>query len=311
MLSSAVAVVAEGGFERMSVARVTAGARVSRRTFYDIFEDREDCFLAAFEDALAQLAEVVVPAYERGGLRWRERVRAGLVAFLEFLDSEPEVGSLLVVDSPKAGPRVLERRARVLGQVEAVVDEGRSESRWAPPPLTAEGVVGAVLGVIAARVRERSRRESLTGLCSALMAIVVLPYDGQAAAQRELERPVPPPVRRSSGGVGSSRGARARDPLEGLAMRLTYRTLRTLEAIAEKPGASNREVGEAAEVSDQGQMSKLLARLGGLGLVENTGGGHLSGEPNAWRLTRRGVEVEQATRKRESESRSEVERAGE
>jgi AcrR family transcriptional regulator len=311
MLSSAVQVVAEGGFERLSVARVTAGARVSRRTFYDIFEDREDCFLAAFEDALAQVAGSVVPAYEQGGRRWRERVRSGLAAFLEFLDGEPALGSLLVVDSLKAGPRVLERRAGVLDRVEAVIDEGRSEGKWVPPPLTAEGVVGAVLGVVVARVQERSWHESLTGLCNGLMAMVVLPYLGQAAAQKELERPAPAPARKSSGTTGSSRGARVRDPLAGLAMRLTYRTLRTLEAIAQRPGASNREVGDLAEVPDQGQMSKLLARLEGLGLIENTGGGHLSGEPNAWRLTRRGVEVEQATRIREGVSSDERSRTKE
>jgi AcrR family transcriptional regulator/DNA-binding MarR family transcriptional regulator len=312
MLSSAVAVVTESGFERMSVARVTAGARVSRRTFYDLFEDREDCFLAALEDALSRLAEVLVPAYERGGQRrWRERVRAGLVVFLEFLDDEPALGSLLVVDSLKAGPKVLERRARVLGRVEAVIDEGRSEGKWAPPPLTAEGVVGAVLGVIAARVQEQSRREPLVGLCNALMAMIVLPYLGQAAAQKELARPVPTPARTVSGTVGSSRAAQARDPLEGLAMRLTYRTLRTLEAVARRPGASNREVGEMVEVPDQGQISKLLARLEGLGLLQNTGGGHSSGEPNAWRLTPRGVEVERATRTRQSTRLDERSRVGE
>ena len=56
MLHSAVQVVSELGYERMSVASVTGGAKVSRRTFYDVFEDREDCFLAAFDDALASFA---------------------------------------------------------------------------------------------------------------------------------------------------------------------------------------------------------------------------------------------------------------
>jgi AcrR family transcriptional regulator/DNA-binding MarR family transcriptional regulator len=299
MLSSAVQVVAQGGFERMSVARVTAGARVSRRTFYDLFEDREDCFLAAFEDVLARLGEVVVPAFERGGRRWRERVRAGLVAFLEFLDEEPALGVLLVVDSVKVGPRVLARRVEVIARVEAIVDEGRSESRWSPSPLTAEGVVGAVLGVIATRMQEARREGSLLELCNALMAMIVLPYLGHAAAQKELRgsRTFSSGRREASSGLKSPTrlaDSRMSDPFEGLAMRLTYRTLRTLQAIAEQPGASNREVGDAADVPDQGQMSKLLARLEGLGLLQNTGGGHPNGEPNAWRLTKRGEEVQDA-----------------
>ena len=74
-------------------------------------------------------------------------------------------------------------------------------------------------------------------------------------------------------------------------MRLTYRTVRVLLAIVQTPGASNREVAESAGVEDQGQISKLLSRLKTLGLVENTGAGPFSGEPNAWRLTPKGQQV--------------------
>ena len=74
-------------------------------------------------------------------------------------------------------------------------------------------------------------------------------------------------------------------------MRLTYRTARVLQCIAGEPGASNRVVAEHAGVADPGQISKLLRRLERLGLVANTGGGHLSGEPNAWELTTQGHQV--------------------
>lgn len=74
-------------------------------------------------------------------------------------------------------------------------------------------------------------------------------------------------------------------------MRPTYRTMCVLAAIADQPGASNREVAAAAGIRDEGQASRLLKRLAGLGLIENTGPGHLSGGPNAWVLTARGVEV--------------------
>ena len=79
-------------------------------------------------------------------------------------------------------------------------------------------------------------------------------------------------------------------------MRLTYRTVRVLMAIAGHPDASNRTVAEASGISDQGQISKLLARLDSLGLAKNTGQGHPKGAPNAWQLTPRGQEVEQAIR---------------
>ena len=81
------------------------------------------------------------------------------------------------------------------------------------------------------------------------------------------------------------------DPLHGLEMRLTYRTLRVLSAIAAEPGVSNRRVADAAGVLDQGQISKLLARLERLGLVQNTADGQPKGAPNAWILTGRGALV--------------------
>jgi hypothetical protein len=65
-------------------------------------------------------------------------------------------------------------------------------------------------------------------------------------------------------------------------------------AIADRPGASNRVVAKASDISDQGQISKLLARLHSLGLVRNTGQGHPRGASNAWRLTARGQEIERA-----------------
>ena len=76
-------------------------------------------------------------------------------------------------------------------------------------------------------------------------------------------------------------------------MRLTYRTARVLEGVAERPGASNREVAERAGIHDPGQVSKLLARLERLGLLANTGEGHAKGEPNAWSLTPKGTRVVQ------------------
>jgi len=288
MVKAATEVVSELGYGGMSVARVTGRAGVSRRTFYDLFEDREDCFLGAFEEAVAR-ASVVARKAAAEELGWRGRVRAGLSALLRFLDEEPMLGSLLVVDALGAGPVVLERRARVLEALAEAIDRGRGEAKAARelPSLTAEGVVGAVFAVIHARLLERGHPR-LIGLLNPLMGMIVLPYLGPAAVAEELVRAtprVPRPSRKP-----------ARDPLEDVDMRLTYRTLRVLAAIAQAPGASNRHVADVAGVSDQGQISKLLARLEHLGLIANTGEGHTRGEANAWRLTAKGMEVEVAIR---------------
>jgi len=66
--------------------------------------------------------------------------------------------------------------------------------------------------------------------------------------------------------------------------------------IAEHPGASNRNIAEGSGIADQGQISKLLARLARLDLVKNVGEGHERGASNEWHLTPRGRQVERATR---------------
>jgi len=116
--------------------------------------------------------------------------------------------------------------------------------------------------------------------------MIVQPYLGPAAAQKELERP-------AVTAVGEAPRVPA-DPFKDLPIRVTYRTARVLATIAADPGASNRYIGTAAGAPDQGQVSKLLGRLQRSGLIENYGAGHASGEPNAWRLTPRGQAVHAA-----------------
>jgi AcrR family transcriptional regulator len=286
ILTAAAEIVGERGYAGMSVARVTARAGVSRRTFYDLFDDREDCFMAVFEDAVTRAARVAqeAAAAQQG---WREQVRAGLSGLLEFAGDERVLGTLVIVHALGCGPNVLACRARRLGPLITFIDQGRRQTKTTtdPPPMTAEGVVGAVLSVIHARMLTAPDK-SLVELLNPLMGMIVLPYLGPAAAARELARPVPKARRAPA--------KSSKDPLDGLEMRLTYRTLRVLGAIADTPGASNREVADHAGVHDQGQISKLLARLHHLGLIENAGDGHAKGEANAWTLTDKGREVEAA-----------------
>jgi AcrR family transcriptional regulator len=305
MLRAAARVVGEQGYNGLTVTRITSGASVSRRTFYQQFANCDECFLELFETVAARAARLAQDA-AADQASWRERVRAGLSALLVFLDDDPALGSLLVVDALAGGPLVLECRARWLDTLAAIVEEGRDEAMTGDgaPSLTAEGLVGAVLSVIHARLLDQSTRTqanrssrstgrsgSLTGLLAPLMGMIVLPYLGRAAAARELARPQPRAPRSAARVSAVRRSPASADPFEGLEMRLTYRTLRVLSAIASLPGASNREVADAAGVHDQGQISKLLGRLERLGLIHNDGDGQPRGEPNAWTLTPRGTEM--------------------
>jgi AcrR family transcriptional regulator len=268
----------------MSATAVVARAGVSRKTFYELFRSREDCYVAMLEDCLAQIAGMVYPAYE-GESRWSERLRAALVALLAFLEREPEAGVLVLSYLVGHGPRRSELRVQVLEGLQSAVEEGRSQarSRSQASPLSGEFVVGGVLAVLHARVQSSSQLSALT---NALMWMIVLPYLGPAAAAKELRRTAPKQDGRAARSVG--------DPVRALNLRLTYRTARVLEVTAMMPGASNVEISAQAGIPDQGQISKLLSRLARLGLIENSGAGQVRGAANSWHLTGRGREIELA-----------------
>ncbi len=315
--------VREQGVAAINVGHVVGRSGVSRRTFYELFSDRDDCLLAAFDQALERAVAAVLPAYEQaaGGAGgnfadrgaaagveargakangaagpWEAKIRAGLAALLGFLDEEPAMGGLLVVDALAAERPVLERRAKVVDALIDAVHRGGARPRGGPgrrpPRIVAEGAVGAVLAVIHVRLSARDPKP-LAGLLNQLMGMIVLPYQGPEAAERELGRQAPKPRRRPTPTTPA-------DPLRELGMRLTYRTVRVLLAIGELGGRgsnpSSREVADASGISDQGQMSKLLWRLEHLGLIETAVRHHGRGEPNAWSLTPKGREVERTIR---------------
>jgi AcrR family transcriptional regulator len=293
LLRAAVVSIAELGYARASVAHITARARVSRRTFYDLFEGREDCLLAVLQGAVEQVRSEIVAA-DLAGSSWRDRVRGGLLAILSFFDREPVLARVCVVQALQGGPRVLAWREGVLAELAEVLDEGRGDSSRAREctPLTAEGLVGAAFAIVYARLLSNKRRESLGSLLGELMSLIVLPYQGPRAARSEQHRSPPSLSTAERGALKKTHSAVVeQDPLREVPMRLTYRTARVLQAAAEHPGASNRLIGEHADTYDQGQISKLLARLDRIGLLANTGQGHTKGEPNAWQLTLLGERV--------------------
>jgi AcrR family transcriptional regulator len=293
ILAATVKATCELGVANLTVANIVERAGVSRRTFYELFADCEDCLQAALEEALERACERVLPAYESARGAWRVPIRAGLVALLGFFDEHPDMARLMLVESLAAGPDVLKRRGEVLELVAKALEGGRmarTDGSSAALELAAEGAVGAVASVLHARLVRPHPPGALIELTNPLMGILVLPFLGAAAARKELTQA---PLETH---VEETQQRTPEDLLTEVNMRLTYRTMRVLAAVATHPGSSNRIVGRAAGISDQGQISKLLMRLCKLGLLENDGVTTAKGKPNAWKLTGKGQRVERALR---------------
>jgi AcrR family transcriptional regulator len=299
LLAAAVGAVGEHGWEGASIERITQHAGVSRRTFYDLFKDREECLVAVLEGAIARITRELQAAGLEG-LSWSERVRSGLWVILCFFDREPGLARVCLVESRRGDHAALQYRQQIIQSLVEIVADGRRESsrdgQDAAGGLVAQGVVGGVSEVLYSlllNTRDVSAGEqpsdALSGLLGQLMGMIVLPYMGAAAARREQSRALPALAVHSIDPQDEQVSMGGGDLLVGLPMRLTYRTARVLQALAEHPGQSNRQVGELVGIPDQGQTSKLLARLARLGLLVN--GEPLKGERNKWVLTPMGSKV--------------------
>jgi AcrR family transcriptional regulator len=186
LLEAAIRVVAEKGYGTATVADLTREAGISRTTFYEMFDDKEGCFLAAYDGVADALVRRVAAAYEAEG-DWPRRARAGLEALLEALAEEPEVARLALVDVGAAGPAAQRRYRAALQRLTPFFDEGRD---FAPggrnlPANTSRMAIGAVAGLISDELAE-GRAETLPNLLSEVLFATLVPYIGPAAAAREV-----------------------------------------------------------------------------------------------------------------------------
>ena len=105
--------VAEKGYAAATIDDIVRGAGVSKKTFYEHFADKLDCFLAAYETASDELFEHVRAAQEAANAEWLARTRAGIHAYLRWLAAEPALARVFLIEVAAAGPEALERRERL------------------------------------------------------------------------------------------------------------------------------------------------------------------------------------------------------
>jgi AcrR family transcriptional regulator len=187
LLAAMLRSTAELGYREVSVQDVLERAGVSRPTFYEHFENKEDCFLAAFDSAAARLRTRL----ETAGLEgkdWRDRLRLSLEELLRFVSEDRDAAMSLIVDARASCPEALSRRDNLLDHFSSCLDtQVRAEADPAnsPSAIAAAGIVGGIEALLYSRLN-RGEADDLSSLLPSLMYFAVLPYEGHAAASEEL-----------------------------------------------------------------------------------------------------------------------------
>lgn len=187
LLAGMLRATTELGYRDLSVQDVIDRAGVSRPTFYEHFENKEDCFLAAFDAAAQRLVGRVEGAARAGG-GWRERLRMALEEMLRFVTAEPDAAMTLIVEARAACPLALIRRDEILDRFASCVDTGvRAEVAGSDviSPTAAAGIVGGIDALLYSRIN-RGDTADLESLVPSLMYFAVLPYEGHETATSEL-----------------------------------------------------------------------------------------------------------------------------
>jgi AcrR family transcriptional regulator len=178
--------VAENGYSGTTIAHITRAAAVSRRTFYEHFSSKDECFVAAYDTVMAELRERVTAAFEETD-DWPYAIKAGIDAMLEFLAAEPSLAKLCMVEALVAGPAVVERYDAAIQSFVPYFEKGR-EGR-SPEVLsrlsstTEEALVGGMVSLISRRIIA-GKAEDLEELLPDLVEFTLTPYLGSKEASK-------------------------------------------------------------------------------------------------------------------------------
>jgi AcrR family transcriptional regulator len=268
ILDAMVVVVCHRSFAGASVSSLCAQARVSRRVFYELFDDLQECFLALLDEGASRASVLVSRAFDREE-SWLDGVRGALAALLGFFESEPDLAYVLLVEAPAPGSWARERREQHVASLTSLI-----EGRWGEPneiqphPLATAGVMASLLGVLHTHL-VAGRREPLVALLGPLMGLVTAPYLDQASVTREVERGEA--VGREL--LARCRREQSRHPAGRAALPnvlldpRSHRSRACLLYVTAHPGVNNRQVARGIGISRDSHISTLLARLRRAGLL--------------------------------------------
>jgi AcrR family transcriptional regulator len=187
LLEAMVRVVGAKGYRATSVADVIEEAGTSRATFYKHFDDKQECFLAAYDMLVDQVFTQVV-ANCNGEQPWQERMRTGLATIVELFALDPRLARTAIVEVAAAGADARRRHWNAVARFTEFLEAGRelADGRELPENI-ALMAAGAVSGLIFDELLA-GRAERLPELLPELLFALLVPYIGPSAATAEMRR---------------------------------------------------------------------------------------------------------------------------
>jgi AcrR family transcriptional regulator len=185
LLAAMLELVGQQGYAATTVPQVVARARVSRNAFYELFEDKLDCFLA-LSDELA--GEVLAQLVDTDASDWISALRTGLRHYLNWWQERPVWTRAYLVELPAAGPPAVEQRdrqyLRFIAMFDALAQWARREQPELPPlrALNTKMIVLGVTELLADQVRQ-GRADQLVELQEELTFWIVQMLADEATAQ--------------------------------------------------------------------------------------------------------------------------------
>jgi AcrR family transcriptional regulator len=188
ILQAMIEVVSERGFPDTRVVDVIAVAGVSRKTFYELFSSKEDCFLATYDVLLGNLLGDTARGFEsKPGAPWAERIAAGLAELLKHLAEHPDEARFAIVEVLAAGPKALARRDAALRQFTGFLDAGRAETSVELPGITSLSIAGGINELLYSEILHGATAR-LESRLPDLMFWIALPFLGPERAAVERDR---------------------------------------------------------------------------------------------------------------------------
>jgi len=187
MLLATAELVAERGYQKTTIELIAKTARVALVTFYEHFANKEECFLAAFDENVAAAGEVFAELLDPEQ-PWVEQISTGLEVLLEMVVREQARAKLCIVEAQAAGTESLARYQSMLERVAPKLREGRELNPRAS--RLPDGLEVAIAGGLMWLVHQRlvsDRVDDLKGLLPEMLQVTLTPYVGEVEAARAAE----------------------------------------------------------------------------------------------------------------------------